>query len=484
MKARIMYTEGSSYFGGKNPYGENWRTVIEVDGKYYEIHDWRNHTNSEKTIKAIEFDPENMPEEYKKTEEDAKLAGAGTNYSLTHGNGEEIEIDLTGFDTEYYGEKIPEELREIYREELKSIVRKKIAESIKADPSLDYHSIIENANLTDDERKNAESIINIIEEELTKDKYLDLSVYRPIIENIDSISRGDSVIVTHKNASYSRPEDTLILMEDLQKDDFTTFATSGLHLDYAWGQRATKPNVFSLQGRKEGLEDGTSYLGSYWKQGYSIDMMLDKEGKPFINRNVYVNWANDQQYEGILDVNLPVDRFDIDTGEEGSFKEYNDKVHQKKSAKKEFYKGVIEQAKQQFGLSEKQVKSLLDFAGTVSALSLTTDFERNGLSTEQALEMLRKTSHQGMEKVLSEIGMEYPSYKFDVIQRAAETLAYVHTLQEEKEVVYTATQIGKEINPRQEEITSALEEIERATKSPELEGNTKTDNSNPDRDKR
>lgn len=459
MKAKLVYTVGSSYFGGKNSYGEDWKSVIEVDGKYYEIHNWGNYTDSGKTITAIEFNPENLPEEYERTEEDTVLRGAGTKYTLTHGNDQEIEIDLTGFDTEYEGEKIPEGLKEVYREEIRILTKKRIEETIKLNPNLDYHASVEESELTDEQKENVQKIIEQIEKELTTDKYLQLTDYTSIIENLGSIAKGESVIVTHQNASYSRPEDDLINLSDINKGH-VRFATSGVHWEHAWGQRDTKPDVFSLQGRRELFEDGTSYLGSYWKQGYSIDMMLDKYGKPYISRNVYENGANSQYYAGVVDVNLPVDRFDISTGVEGSFKEYNDKVHEKKSAKRNFYRGVMEQAKEQFGLSEKQAKILLDFAGTVSALSLTTDLERNGLSTDQALAMLRKTSHGGMEKVLTEIGMEYPSYKFDVIQRAAETLAYIHTLQEERKK-YTPSEIAAGLNVRENAINETVEETAR-----------------------
>lgn len=68
MKAKLIYKEGSSYFGGINPYDENWYTIIEMEGKYYKIHRWGDYTNSGKTITAIEFNPEDIPEEYTRIE--------------------------------------------------------------------------------------------------------------------------------------------------------------------------------------------------------------------------------------------------------------------------------------------------------------------------------------------------------------------------------------------------------------------------------
>lgn len=450
MKAKLIYEEGSSYFGGINPYSENWYTVIEVEGKYYKIHEWGNHTNSGRTISSIEFDPKNIPEEYKRTEESTKLKGAGTRYSLVHGNLQEIEIDLTNFD-EY---DIPIELRETYIEEIKSLGRKRINEKIESDPSLDYHTIIESADLTAEQQEIALSVIKKIEEELMDDQYLELSNYRQIIENLVSIAKGESIIVTHKNAYYSRPEDELILVSDFKEDsDSITLATSGEHCDYAWGTRRTENDVFSLQGKKVNFKDGRSYLGSYWKQGYSIDMMMD-EGIPYIKRNVYENWRNSQEHEGIIDESLPVDRFDISTGEEGSFKEYNDEVHQKKSAKRNFYINVMEETKKQFGLSSKQVKQILDYAGAVTVLNLATDFDRKGLSIEQAVIMSRKTSHRGMEKVLSETGIDYPEYKFDIIQKAVRTLIYISTFEKN----YSTRQIEQGINPTQGELDRVTEE--------------------------
>ena len=118
MKAKLIYKKGSSYFGGINPYNEKWETVIEVDGRYYEIYEWGNYTNSGKSIAEIELDLANIPEEYSRTDEDEK-----TKYSLTHGNGREIEIDITSFDTEYEGKDIPEGLRGKYQEEILALKR-------------------------------------------------------------------------------------------------------------------------------------------------------------------------------------------------------------------------------------------------------------------------------------------------------------------------------------------------------------------------
>lgn len=447
MKAKFIYTKGSSYFGGKNPYGEYWESVIEVNGEYYEIYSWGNYTSSGTTITAIEFDPENIPEEYERVE-DSRI------YSLKHKDGQEIEVDLTTFDTEYEGNNIPENLRDVYREEIRRLAKRRIEKTIESHPNLDYNAIVKKAELTEEQKENAQLIIDKIEQELAKDKYLELTDYTPIIENLVSIAKGESVIITHKNSSYSRPEDRLISLSDIN-EGYGRFATSGLHWDHAWGKRDTKPDVFSLQGRKEIFKDGRSYLGSYWKEGYSIDMMQDKNGKPYINRNIYESWANSQVFKSIIDENLPVDRFDISTGEEGNFKKYNDQVHKKKLEKRNFYRGVIEQAKEQFEVSEEQAKSLLNFAGTVSALSLAIDFERNGLSTDQALAMLKKTSHRGMEKVLSQTGMEYPTYNFDIIQRAAETLAHIHNSGN-----YTPREIATALqNVREGELTYTIGEI-------------------------
>lgn len=266
----------------------------------------------------------------------------------------------------------------------------------------------------------------------------------------------------------------MILISNLQKGYPITLATSGLHWEHAWGKRATIPYVFSLQGKKIKLEDGTSYLGSYWKQGYSIDMMLNKEGIPYIERNVYESWANSQYYKGIIDTKLPVDRFDIDTGEEGSFKEYNDEVHQVREKREAYCRKVIRQARKQFNISEEQAKILLKFAGTANILSLATRFEREGLTTEQALVMLRKNSHAGMESVLAKAGIEYPENKhFDDIQDAARTVAYIHTLQGEKSGPYTVAQIRKVINPRQGEMNSVLNETIKGARTPNSKDKTK-----------
>lgn len=458
MKAKLIYVECSeTSFGYGN---QNKNSIVEIDGKYYKVNNYWNFQGSGRSITEIEIDPNNLPEEYSRMEYQQ-------HYWLEHRNGEEFEIDLTS----YKPDRLPKEFQDLAMKQIelkqKEQREKHIAKVNSEIESLACHKTIEEADLTDEQRNIAQKIIARIKQELIEDENLQLKNYASIIEDIVPISKGESVIVTHKFASYSRPEDHLIPQADFLSDDGPFFPLATTH---EFG-RDTKPYVLPLTGKSIKLKDGSSYLGSYWIQGYSIDLRIDEQGKPYINRNVYENWANNQHYESIVDVNLPVDRFDISTGEEGSFKDYNEQVREKKAAKKEFYIGVMKQAKEQFGLSEEQAKIILNFAGTVSALSLTTDFDKSGLTTEQALDILRKNSHKGIEGVLSEIGMKYPSYKFDVIQRAAETLAYINTLQENKRNI-TPSEIAEGISPRQGEMSVAMNEtvVENQTENDQNKG--------------
>ena len=60
-----------------------------------------------------------------------------------------------------------------------------------------------------------------------------------------------------------------------------------------------------------------------------------------------------------------------------------------------------------------------------------------------------------MEKVLSQTGMEYPTYNFDIIQKAAETLAHIHSSEN-----YTPHEIASAIqNVREGELTYTIGEI-------------------------
>ena len=413
MKGKLIYTEGSSYFGGRNPYCEDWTSIVEIEGKYYRIHRWGNYTNSGNKIERIEFNPEDIPEEYERIKPDTVLRGAGTKYSLVHKNGEEIEIKLEEFDQSGKGEKIPEELKEEYRKEIENLVRTRINKEMEKNPNLNYNNIIENSDLTDEQRRVAQTVINKIEKELNQNPNLQLKDYNDIISNLVSIAKGECVIITHKGGP-SCPDDSLMSPEDIRKGKLEKLADT-----------ETISQVFSLKGRRVELKDGRTYLGSYWPGIYSIDVMLDKNGEPFIKRNIHISMGNSREYRGVIDEKFPVDRFSILTGDEGSFKEYNEQVHKRNAHKKKFYKEVMEKAKTEFGLSDKQAKKLLKYAKSVTALNIARIFAQEGLSANDTRAILRKISHSGIDSVLSRAGIEYPDTKFDNIYNGARTLAHI-----------------------------------------------------------
>lgn len=256
MKAKLIYIEGSSYFGGKNPYNENWNRFIEVNGEYYRVHTWGNYSYSGKRIDSVELDIENLPEEYTRTEYIGKVAEAGTTYKLRHGNNEEIEIDLL----EFAPELLPEKIKEIYMKELEESQRKSIERNIEMYPELNYRKILEDATeLTLEQREVANAIIEEIETEIMNDKDLSFSIYRDVIINIVQIAKGEAIVVRHLEGYYSRPDDFLFDAKDFLNKE--TIATSGESDEWYRGIRAERPRVFSIMGKAISLPEEEAYLG-------------------------------------------------------------------------------------------------------------------------------------------------------------------------------------------------------------------------------
>ena len=116
MKAKLIYEQGKSYYGGRNPYNDDWKYVIEYNGKYYELHQWGNYNSRGKTLIETDFDPENIPEEYERDD-------GNTEYYLKHGNNSVMEIDLTEIDNSGGPLSIPESLVGEYKKEYREKMR-------------------------------------------------------------------------------------------------------------------------------------------------------------------------------------------------------------------------------------------------------------------------------------------------------------------------------------------------------------------------
>jgi len=116
MKAKLIYEQGKSYYGGRNPYNDDWKYVIEYNGKYYELHQWGNYNSRGKTLRETDFDPENIPEEYERDD-------GNTEYYLKHGNNSVMEIDLTEIDNSGGPLSIPESLVGEYKKEYREKMR-------------------------------------------------------------------------------------------------------------------------------------------------------------------------------------------------------------------------------------------------------------------------------------------------------------------------------------------------------------------------
>ena len=116
MKAKLIYEQGKSYYRGRNPYNDDWKYVIEYNGKYYELHQWGNYNSRGKTLRETDFDPENIPEEYERDD-------GAREYYLKHGNNSVMEIDLTEIDNSGGPLSIPESLVGEYKKEYREKMR-------------------------------------------------------------------------------------------------------------------------------------------------------------------------------------------------------------------------------------------------------------------------------------------------------------------------------------------------------------------------
>ena len=143
MKFKLIYEEGYSYYGGYNPCDENWKKVVEHNGKYYEITNVENYTNQYRNIGESDFNKDKaLPEEYEKTVPDSKLSNAYRVYKLVHGNNKEIKVNLTNYDRG----ALPKDLLEEYDKENAERTKEEINEAIKHYPELNYNETISNAN--------------------------------------------------------------------------------------------------------------------------------------------------------------------------------------------------------------------------------------------------------------------------------------------------------------------------------------------------
>ena len=399
MKAKLIYTEGSSYYWGRNPYNEKWTRIIEFDGKYYKLYTWGNHTNEGEIIYEVDFDPQNMPEEYERDD-------GTTEYSLRHGNGRIINIDLTKRDSDV---GLPEELKSLYDKEVEELNQKRIQEDIERYPELNYKAVLEQDGLTDEEKEIIKELNDYIEAGMYGSKSLHLTDFKQVIENLVPIAKGEAVIEVYNGS----------LINNKKIKEGAAFSLTRWNHGYESSWKSAYAQVFSLQGKKIKLKDGRQYFGSYGGDGWCTDIILDRSGNPYA---VFHNY---------IDVNLPVERFNIRTGDYEDFEDYNAEVKVKrqelreiKKEKIKYYQGVMQDIQETFGISREEAKEALKHAGSVTALEKTMELADAGVSERELKAILRKISYDGVNSISKKVRNLF-DVNLAVFQGSAASLKYI-----------------------------------------------------------
>ena len=546
MKAKLIYEQGKSYYGGRNPYNDDWKYVIEYNGKYYELHQWGNYNSRGKTLIETDFDPENIPEEYERDD-------GNTEYYLKHGNNSVMEIDLTEIDNSGGPLSIPESLvgeyKKEYREKMRGLNKnlmqltidkveeyKEKEEYGKGYVSImyattskgtkiilyDYHhkdKIMPNHGSDIDNRQylypielwewakknygsryeempyDISSFELVSSEEVEREECIKISDY--IFSEPDMVGRDvskeyeeikDKIYQEYREAydlemigtfetycplEYQKmlereniSEEQKEIIKKLAKmrayckdsylkekmdekieefingkaifvkgDRFTQGYNKVLESMGAYDakdvENVREPDVMSflwsddvkiisLGDKQIELPNGEKYNGTYEAGEKYWDVLIDSEGEYYIGSQLL----------------LPFDRFDVETGDTNVYKEFNEECRKEKQAKREFYKSVINDVQDTFGLSKSQAKVLLKYAGTVTALLKTVQLGKAGISGQELQAIARKTSYDGVHSVSENVSSVFKGARLDVFQDAAETLQYLDYLlggQDERE---------------------------------------------------
>lgn len=210
--------------------------------------------------------------------------------------------------------------------------------------------------------------------------------------------------------------------------------------------------IVSMGEKQVELPDGRKYIGTFDAKGKHWDVCVCPDGRIDIDNAPF----------------LTVDRFDIESGSEEPYEEYNEEIRQEKQRRRDFYIGVMQDIEKTFGLSSEQAKILLKYAGTVTALKDVTELGKAGVSNQELRAILRKISYDGVHSISGKVSDVFKG-RLDIFQDAAETLLYLDYLlggeEERKKVVEHSLQEISDIDVREGEVKAVLGETARAIES-------------------
>lgn len=237
--------------------------------------------------------------------------------------------------------------------------------------------------------------------------------------NLGKIAKGETIVVCHKQSYYSRPEDYIISNCDVTDPESYRGTMPLVAYD---NYRPVSFEVLQLSKEVEIAPDKV-YLGSYYSEGYPVDVYKSLEDGIYCHSNFYTSWNNSQVWGKSLDRGLKVPRFFIENGSEELFEEDNRAIEEEKRVKREYFLGVMKAAQYAFGISWDGAKSLLDEIGTVKGLATLVDVYLMDLSNKDLDILSKKRSNLALENFFKKRPwLNYPDAKLADITIAAEKL--------------------------------------------------------------
>lgn len=249
-------------------------------------------------------------------------------------------------------------------------------------------------------------------------------VREKIDENIEKFITGKAIFAV--GTTYSQGYDTVlddmsaIDSEDMKKirDEFLTGFTSFTDFErhpgdsaWPWGHRRDIVKIISLGEKQIELPGGRKYNGTFGAHDKCWDVIIGKDSRPEIWNYRF----------------LPCERFDVEDGNTEKYEKYNEVTRKEKERRVEFYKSVMQDVQETFGLSEEQAKILLKYAGTVTAFGKAAELGKAGVSGQELMAIARKISYDGVSSISERVANEF-NVRLDTFQDAASTLQYLDYL--------------------------------------------------------
>lgn len=348
MEFNLIFAEGHSYHLGYNPYDEVEKLLVEKNGVYYSFKKSCNHDYQIFNVSVVKL-PEEIPAEYD-TRDHA--------YHRWCQHGGIVNLNLLLYkildDDEFLSASKAKE-RQLYRE--KSLA-KQIAENSIC--SLEY---LNSLGLSEEEMISAKAWREKVMSEALNG--IPLHKYKFIFEEMVDICKEKAIVVCHKEAYYSHPGDYIIRNNDII-DPESYNGTLPLRVSDQY--RPTSFRVLNISKELEVAKD-KFYLGSYYTQGYPVDVYKSLEDGIYCHSNIYTSWNNSQVWGKSLDRGLKVPRFCIETGSEDIFEEDNAAMMEEKRIKRDYFLNTMKAAQNTFEISWADAKFLLDELGSVTGLA-------------------------------------------------------------------------------------------------------------------